>query len=262
MSDLFLESMPIAAVYVCIALVILAACEIGFKIGSHHHRTLQDKEAPTSVGPMVGGLLGMLAFVLAFTFSLAASQHTLRRENVLTEANRIGTAYLRSDLIDEQKGTEVKRLLREYVDIRLQAARPGGDWQTAVKRSLEIHDLLWAQVASAAIDDPNEITSLVVQSVNDVIDMHEQRLTGAIRSRIPGSVWIGLMAITVLAMLTIGLQAGLAGKRRMVAVLPLSLAFAVLVTLIVDLNRPYGGLITVGQQAMVDLQNTMNPATK
>jgi hypothetical protein len=152
--------------------------------------------------------------------------------------------------------------LREYVAIRLQAARPGGDWQTAVKRSLEIHDLLWAQVASAAIDDPNEITSLVVQSVNDVIDMHEQRLTGAIRSRIPGSVWIGLMAITVLAMLTIGLQAGLAGKRRMVAVLPLSLAFAVLVTLIVDLNRPYGGLITVGQQAMVDLQNTMNPATK
>lgn len=262
MSHYFLESMPIAGVYLCIALLILGSCETGFFIGRHHHRTRQDKEAPASVGPMVGGLLGMLAFVLAFTFSMAASQHGVRKQNVLTEANKIGTAYLRADLLEVQRGAEVKRLLREYVDIRLRAARPDGDVQVALTRSLEIHDLLWAQVSSAAVDDRSAVMSLVVASINDVIDMHEQRLAGALRARIPGSVWFGLMLITVLTMGTIGLQAGLTGKRRLVAIVPLSLAFAALATLVVDLNRPQGGLITVGQQAMVDLQTTMHRAAR
>ena len=98
-----------------------------------HAKTRQDKEAPISLGPMVGGLLGMLAFVLAFTFSMASSQHDLRKQNVLEEANSIGTAYLRADLIDKQHGTEVKRLLREYVDVRLKAAS-GSDMNTAISQ--------------------------------------------------------------------------------------------------------------------------------
>ncbi|MDD2598885.1 MAG: hypothetical protein PHO37_06650 [Kiritimatiellae bacterium] len=52
------------------------------------------------------------------------------------------------------------------------------------------------------------------------------------------------------------------GKRRLIAVIPLILAFAVLMTLVVDLNRPQGGLIIVGQQSMIDLQNSMDRETK
>ncbi|WP_368565218.1 hypothetical protein [Pseudoxanthomonas sp. UTMC 1351] len=262
MTHYFLECMPIAGVYLCIAVLILVSCEIGFFIGRYNHRTRQDKEAPTSIGPMVGGLLGMLAFVLAFTFSMAASQHGVRKQNVLTEANAIGTAYLRADLLDTQSGAEVKRLLREYVDIRLAVARPGGDLLVATTRSLDIHDLLWAQVSSVAVDDRSAVMSLVIASINDVIDMHEQRLAGSLRARIPGSVWFGLMLIAVLTMGMIGLQIGLTGKRRLVAIVPLSLAFAVLATLVVDLNRPRGGFITVGQQAMLDLQTTMNRSAR
>jgi hypothetical protein len=261
MSEYLLESMPIAGVYLCVALLILSACETGFRIGSRHHRTHQDKEAPSSVGPIVGGLLGMLGFVLAFTFSMAANQHDLRKQNVLNESTKIATAYLRADLIDPEHGSEAKRLLREYVDIRLQATKRGS-WQTALNRSLEIHDQLWAEVTAAAVAHPTSNTSLAIQGVNEVIDIHERRVVGARYTRIPGSVWVGLMAITLLTMLTIGMQIGLTGKRRLVAITPLSLAFAVLVTLIVDLNRPYGGFITVSQQAMIDLQTMMNRAPK
>ena len=102
----------------------------------------------------------------------------------------------------------------------------------------------------------------MIQSTNDVIDMHEKRVTGALRNRIPGSVWIALFAITALTMITMGVQVGLTGKRRLVAVIPMILAFAVLVTLVVDLNRPQSGLITVGQQSMVDLQSSMGSETK
>jgi hypothetical protein len=78
----------------------------------------------------------------------------------------------------------------------------------------------------------------------------------------PGSVGLSLVAITALTMITMGAQVGLTGRRRLVAVIPFVLAFAVLVTLVVDLNRPQSGLITVGQQSMLDLQSSMSRETK
>jgi hypothetical protein len=253
-------SFPIAGIFVGILLLILFSCEVGYRFGKRA-RTDQDKEAPSSIGAMVGGLLGMLGFVLAFTFSMASSQHDLRKQNVLDEANSIGTAYLRADLIDQQYGIEVKRLLREYVDVRLQAAS-GRGLDAALARSSEIQNLVWTQVSSAAVASPNTNTSLMIQSVNDVIDMHEKRLTGALRNRIPDNVWIALIAITVLTMTTLGVLVGFTGKRRPAEVVALSLAFAVLVTLVVDLDRPQSGLITVGQQSMHELQSNMARGTK
>lgn len=188
---------------------------------------------------------------------MAASQHDLRKQNVLNEATKITTAYLRMDLIAPEHGSQAKRLLREYVSVRLRVAQKEVDWQSALNRSLEIDDQLWTEVAAAAIARPTSSTSLAVQGVNEVIDIHERRVVGARYNRIPGSVWVGLMAITLLTMLTIGMQIGLTGKRRLLAVTPLSLAFAMLVTLIVDLNRPDGGFITVSQQPMIDLQDMM-----
>jgi hypothetical protein len=248
-------SMPLSGIFVGVSLLILASCEVGYQFGNRS-RSNQDKEAPSSIGAMVGGLLGMLGFVLAFTFSMAASQFEIRKQNVLDEANTIGTAYLRADLIDKQYGTEVKRLLREYLDVRLQATR-GSDLGAAIARSAEIHTHLWAQVTAAATANPNTNTSLMIQSINEVIDMHEKRLTGALRNRIPESVWIALIAITVLTMATMGMLIGFTGKRRQAAVIALSLAFSVLVTLVVDLDSPQRGMIIAGQQAMVDLQKSI-----
>ncbi len=254
------ESMPIAFFYVAVFLFMLAFCEVGYQIGKHG-LTRQDKEAPVSLGPMVGGLMGMLAFVLAFTFSMASSQHDLRKRNVLEEANSIGTAYLRADLLDTQYRAAVKGLLREYVDVRLKAAS-GSDLSAAIGKSSEIHNLLWAQVSSAAIASPGTNSSLMIQAANDVIDMHENRVAGALHNRIPGSIWLALFTITALTMMAIGTQVGYTSKRRLVAVIPMILAFAVLLTLVVDLNRPQRGLITIGQQSMVNLQSSMGNEIK
>jgi len=255
MSFNLLESSSIAIVFVFVAILMLAFGEAGYQYGIRTQNQ-KDKAAPNPLGSLVGGLLGMLAFVLAFTFSMASSQNDHRKQNVLEEANSIGTAYMRSDLIDEQYGIEVKRLLREYVDTRLKATNI--DYlETAIAKSVEIHKLLWTQVALAAGENPNTNTMLMIESINDVIDMHEKRMIGALFNRIPNSVWIALVAIISLTMITLGTQVGLTGKRRLVAVIPLILAFAVLVTLVVDLNRPQSGLIKVGQQAMIDLQNSI-----
>jgi hypothetical protein len=249
------ESLPIFAVYVCVVLVMVVSCEVGYRLGKHFQTSL-DTEAPTSLGPMVGGLLGMLAFVLAFTFSMAASHHGLRKQNVINEANAVGTAYLRADLLEMKYGNEVKRLLRDYVDIRLQASSDALD--AALARSVEIHKLIWAQVSAAAVKAPSLNTSLMIKSINEVIEMHEKRVIAGLHNRIPSSIWTAVSVICILTMITMGIQVGLSGKRRFIAVIPLAMAFAALLVLVVDLNRPQTGLITVGQIAMLNLQSNMS----
>jgi hypothetical protein len=252
----YFDTMPIGVILLFITIFMLGFCEAGYQVGAHF-RKKQDHEATVSLGPLLGGLLGMLAFVLAITFSITASQHNLRKENVILEANAIGTAYLRADLLDEPTASEVKELLREYVDIRLQAAS-GGDLPTILARSAEIHQLLWSKVVSVSRTDPSVNTSLFAQSVNHVIDMNEIRVNAGLYGRIPTVIWLALFAITALSMITIGTLVGLTGKRRLVVIFPMLLAFAVLVSLIADLNRPQQGMIKVGQHAMLSLQKNMD----
>ncbi len=260
MSPSPLDSMPIGNIFVLITLFMLAFCEAGFQLGAQYRKN-KDKEATVSLGPLLGGLMGMLAFVLAITFSITASQHDLRKQNVILEANAIGTAYLRADLLDEPTAAEVKELLREYVDIRLQAAS-GGNLPTILSRSAEIHQLLWSKVLSVSRTGPSVNTSLFAQSVNHVIDMNEIRVNAGLYGRIPTVIWLALFAITALSMITIGTLVGLTGKRRLVVIIPMLLAFAVLVSLVVDLNRPQQGMIKVGQHAMLSLQKNMDQDAK
>lgn len=256
----YFDTMPIGVILLFITIFMLVFCEAGYQVGAHF-RKQQDKEATVSLGPLLGGLMGMLAFVLAITFSITASQHNLRKENVILEANAISTAYLRADLLDEPIAAEVKELLREYVDIRLQATN-GGDLHAILARSVEIHHLLWEKVLSVSRTTPGVNTSLVVQSINNVIDMHEIRISAGLYGRIPTVIWLALFSITALSMITIGTLVGLSGKRRLVVIIPMLLAFAVLVSLIADLNRPQKGMIKVGQQSMISLQKNMSKDVK
>ncbi|OUS24096.1 hypothetical protein A9Q98_14100 [Thalassotalea sp. 42_200_T64] len=258
------ETLPIIVVFFCVVLAMLVSCEVGYQLGKHF-QTRKDRYAMISLGPMVVGLLGMLAFVLAFTFSMAASHHNLRKTYVIDEANVVGTAYLRADLLQMQYKKEVKRLLRKYVDIRLQAVVDirlkgvsGTHFDAAFSNSIEIHQLLWTQVSTAAAKAPSLNTSLMIKSINNVIEMNEKRVTAGLHNRIPSSIWIAVLVICILTMITMGIQIGLTGKRRLIAVIPLSMAFAALFVLVVDLDRPQTGLIMVGQQAMINLQSNMD----
>ena len=252
-----LESLPILVVFLLIALLIMLFIEIGFRSGIRS-RSKKDEDAPGYFGSIAAGLLGTLAFLLAFTFNMAATQYEKRKYNVVIEANHIGTAYLRSDLIDAKYGDEIKRLLREYVDLRLNVAEGKTDLETGLKESIRIHSLLWQQASTFASLHPSVNSSLLIQSINEVIDQHEVRFIDAIHNRIPGTVWFGLFLITSFTMITMGTQMGLTGKRRLKAIIPLSLSFTILVTLIIDLNRPQQGLFNVSQQSIIELKKNMS----
>jgi hypothetical protein len=206
---------------------------------------------------MVASILGLLALVLGFTFSIAASRFEARRQSILEEANAVGTTYLRARLLPNPQRGEIEKLLRDYVDMRIQGVTEG-KVEEVVTHSEEIHGLLWAQAAAAAEQNPNSIMiGVFVQSLNDVIDLHAKRVMVGIRSRIPTVIWGGLFGLALLGMASVGYQAGLSTSRRTPAMLVLVLAFAVVLSLIADLDRGREGFLQVSQQSLIDLQQTM-----
>lgn len=260
MSMELFHSLSIFSIFVATATFILLFFEVGYQIGKYYERHYE-KKVDIAQGPMVGGLLAMLAFVLAFTFSMAASRLDLRKQNVLDEVNAIHKAYLHADLIAQPYRIEVKRFLREYVDIRLQGSIDKTKIEMAITRSLELHELLWTQATSAAEQNPTKLNALLIQSINEIIAIHEKRLTAALRDQTPGSIWLTLYAIAAFAMITMGSQAGLAKTRRLIQVIPMMLAFSALITLVADLDRPAGlGQIKLSQESMIDLKKIMNRA--
>jgi hypothetical protein len=124
-------------------------------------------------------------------------------------------------------------------------------------KSGQLHAALWAQASEVAAQDPRSIIAgLFIQSLNETIDLHSTRVLIALRNRVPLLVWLALYFLAILAMAALGYQQGLSGSLRSVAVLALALAFAAVLLLIADLDRPQEGLLRVSQQAMIDLQNS------
>lgn len=251
-----LDSVPLTFLFVLICTLTLAAMEAGYRFGrwrkSHY---AEEKEAP--VGAMVASILALLAFLVAFTFNLSATRFDARRQAVLDEANDIGTTYLRTDMLPKPQRDESKRILQEYVEIRLSGVKSGTVSDT-IARSEELHSKLWQSAVRAAESDRSPMTALYFQSLNQLIDQHAIRVQLGLRNRLPFTLWVGLIALSILGMGSVGYQAGLSATRRSPAMLGLILGFAGILYLIADLDRPNSGSLEVSQQALIDLQRSIN----
>ena len=251
-----LDVLPLWGVFIVILVVVLLSVECGYRLGRYRRsRSEQEKEAP--VGTMVGATLGLLAFILAFTFGLAAARFDARRQVLLDEANAIGTTYLRAGILPE-RGEQIRTLLRDYVAARLEAVQ-SGKIAEGIDRSESIQQQLWSHAEAVGGKNPNSIVvGLFVQSLNEVIDLHAKRVQAGVRSRIPGAIWLGLFAVAALSLAAMGYQAGLARTRRSLAVFADAITFSVVIELIADLDRPQQGVLRVSQHALLDLQRSMN----
>ncbi len=247
-----MDAIPLWALSLLTILLVLTSFEIGYRFARRKKR-----EGEGALGTLVGGGMGLLAFFLAFTFGLAASRFDTRRQLVLDEANAIGTAYLRAGLVAEPHGSEIRGLLRDYADARIEAVQPG-KLNAAIARSEALHRQLWTEITALALADPYSIVGgLLIESLNEVIDLHEMRITAGLRSRIPGRIWDTLYVLTVLAMLAMGFHAGQSGARSP-AVVPLALAFSAVILVVADLDRPQEGSLRVSQQALIDTRESMD----
>lgn len=250
------DHIPLWCLFLCIVAVVLLAIEVGYRLGRFRARG-EEHEKESTAGGVVAATLGLLAFMLAFTFSIAGSRFDARRQAVLDEANAIGTTYLRAGLLPDEKGKPIRELLREYVDVRLDGVRLGRI-ESALQRSAELQGRIWKDAETVGLEQPNSIVvGLFIQSLNEMIDLHETRVIMGLHSRVPWILWATLYMLAILAMLGVGYHAGLTSKARSLSFVVLVLTFAAVIVLVADLDRPGAGMLRVSQQALVDLRSTM-----
>ena len=253
-----LDALPIWGLFLLVLLVVLISIEVGYRRGrivQQREVGKQEKEAP--VGAMVGATLGLLAFLLAITFSIAEDSFNARKIALLEEANAIRTTYLQTAFIPEPNRDEVRRILREYVDERLQWT--GVPEVRNLQSATTLLDRLWAQVAIVG-DKARDVATvaLFVDSANRVISLNAERVMLRERSRIPRAMDAVLILLTILSFAGMGYHGGVAGTVRSPVMVIVAVSFSLVVMLIADLNRPGQGWINVDQDAMIDLRNSLN----
>ena len=250
-----LDVLPLWAFFVGTLLLAAAAIEGGLRLGRYRRR-MSGMEKEQTIGTIVGATMGLLAFMLAFTFGLAATRFDARRKAVVDEANAVGTTYLRAGLLDDAPRNEVRALLRRYVDGRLRVSETG-DVDAMLAESADIHRRLWAQAENVGRGDPHSITvGLFIESLNEMIDLQASRILIAVQSRVPIVLWLILYLTALLSMSEIGYQAGLSDSRRSPATFAMIVCFSLILLLIADLDRPREGFVRVNQSAFQDLRDS------
>lgn len=252
-----MDSVPVWNILVFTLVTVLIAIEAGYHVGRWRNRSHEfDSEALLSA--MTGAHLALLAFILAFSFSMAAGHHGDRKRLLMDEANVIATAYLRSELVSEPHGENIGNLLRDYAAVRATIG-PKVDPARVIADSESLHQRLWQQIRlMTEAGEPGEIEALLVESLNTIFDVHEKRVAAGLRNRVPPSLWVALFALLMLSMTGIGYFSGMKGSRNPIASTGLALSFSMVLFMIADLDRPSGGLVTPDSSVMLDLDQRLN----
>jgi hypothetical protein len=260
MDNSLFNTTPLSLLLVATVGFVLLAVEIGFRIGVRRvQRSAEERQAP--IDAMVSSVLGLLAFLLAFTFGMATSRFDTRKQMVIDDAIAIRAADLRAQLLPEPHRDEIRTLLREYVDIRIQAARTPHDLPRLLERADELQDQLWVHAATVGEQTASVPVAAFAQALVQMMDLHSKRVAADLHNRIPATIWIALYCVTGLAMAMMGYRSGIAERRSLVATLTLVLAYSVVILLIADLDRQQEGFLRVSQQSMVDLQTRLHGRT-
>ena len=267
-----LDFIPLWMVFFGTAISIVIALELGYKQGRIKLASMHPDEE-MHMGAGVAATLALLAFMLSFTFGLGTDRWDTKKQLLLAEVNAIGTAFLRADLLPEPLRGDTRQLLADYVDQRLELSQRktietftkssvgyAEKVVVAVGHAKQYHDQLWRQAVAAAELQPTPITSLFINAINDLIDVHQERVTIGVQQRMPIMFWFVLFLLAIVAMALLGYDAGASRASRSLSAWAVAFAFATVVFLVVGLDRPQ--VSTVGQAPLLELREDLRAALK
>ena len=257
MTGHFFDYFPLGVTYIGIVTIIVLSVWGGIRF-ARWRKTQIEHEDDTPINTLVGATLGLLAFILAFTFGLTSSHFDARKHFLLEEVNSIETSWLRAGLISEPYSTEIKKSLVEYVEIRLWLVENPDEVKKALQQSGIIQNNIWSQITSLVNEDVgnDKINALLIEAVNGMFDNQTRRVAKGLIDRIPGLIWVALFALIIIAMFEVGYLLGKTEKSNRVLVLALALAFSAVIIIIVDLDSSKG-TISLNNQAVFDLHSRL-----
>ncbi|MBM3647271.1 MAG: hypothetical protein FJX11_05710 [Alphaproteobacteria bacterium] len=247
--------LPEVLAFVLLA-VMLAAHEIGYRCGCRVG--LVDEDYKRHVEMIRNAILGLVTFLVGFSFAAAGTRYIDRQDMIVKEANAIGTSYLRAMLLPERQRDQLQATLRQYTNDRLRLLHVSDEADR--RRRLGAVGGMQAKIWQAGIEGvggDRVLATLVLPPLNELIDLHTAHLSAAQR-HIPTMILALIVVMTALGMLMLGYDSGLVRRRYFVLSSLFGVVAAASLWVTVDLDRPRLGFIRVSDLPYLDLLQSMN----
>lgn len=253
----------IPSLFIALGLLVsmLLAMELGYRIGLHR-KEVTSEVSKEHINAIQGSILGILALLIGFTFSLSLQRYDTRTDAVIEEANAISTAYMRIQLLPEALQKAARDTMREYIDLRVitshLAMTNNEEGKNQLARTAEVQAKLWDYARQGIEVDPNMYPpTMFAESVNGLIE-HFRTRNAALDNHVPELVLLLLHGTLLMSGAIVGFSTGVAGHRPSLVTHVMVLLIVVLVFIIIDLDRPRRGLIRVSQASLIELQSSIH----
>jgi hypothetical protein len=239
----------------------LVCLEVGYRIGRSYTRAHPDLPQE-GVGAMESATFALFGLILAFSFSGATSRLDVRRQLIVHEANAIGTAYLRVDLLPSNDQPAVRQLFQKYLDARLRMYAQLPNMAAAeqeLARAQAIQRDIWSHVVDASRRDPTgNAAKLLLPALNDMIDVTTTRNV-ALHTRLPSLILTLLIFLALMSGLLAGHAMAKRQRRGWLHEVLYATFVAITIYSVLDLDNPRAGLIRldVADRAIVELRNSI-----
>lgn len=252
MNNNFFYDLPVWVSGLIFILFMLAALEFGYRLAI--------KKRGTWKNPVAGGgnavqtaLLALLGLILAFTLASGVNRNETRKQVMIHEANALGTAFLRADLMAEPGRTELNQALLDYAHTRVfeqGEVISTEQREEIIQKTLQSQAKLWP-ITKQIMEQiqPEPIEALLVAAVNDVLDVHASRIAASFDTLPPPMLWM----LVFIAMVSVGIggfNAGISDRLSRGRMTALIFVLASVVLVLLDLDRPNDGLIQVSQRSI------------
>ncbi len=244
--------LPLWVVGLIFIIILIIALEAGFRVGLI--RRVHWKDADSGGGALVlTSMFAVMGLVLAFTYGSGQSRFDARKHAVMIEANALGTAFHRADLVAEPGRTELRNILLDYARTRAFEPRTINtyeEYRAAVNSTLEKLDMIWP-ATKRIVEQGNSgpIEASLVAAINDVLDAHTIRLT-AVRDHLPRVIMWMLLFVIAAALAVAGYNAGIQGRMSRWRMSAFVLVLTALMLVILDFDRPNDGLVIVSNKSI------------
>ena len=257
-----LYSVPSWQLAITLFVILLGGMFGGFLLGKDAARR-GEQEAGAADSAVKGAVAGLAALLLAFSFSLAANRYDQRNTLVLREANSIRDTWLRADLLEEPTRSRIQQLLHDYLDARLKYIGAGFNPTqigAAAMASEQLQQQIWQVISEQSRINPQpRNVSTMVPVVSEMIDAGAA-IEAAYSNTVPAIVLILLFGAIIFTGLLVGHSFGRAGRRYVFTAVVFALLVTLVVSVILDLDRPRRGVIRENFGPLENLRATMRSA--